>query len=470
MTIVGPPLQGPPVSTRERAAATIAFATGMAFNVASLFIGNPYVVAVLAAILSGVAVVLWHRRRFAWVALGSALAANPVNLNASIACNVLVACAFLIVRGRHGRRPPVWLFAATALALLSVLASVPFWSGGHSPEVAFTQGAAVGNYVVAPLLLIPIFYAGIGEHADSGYLARGLLLWLVAPSVLMLALARTIGVPVADPANLQFDYVLVAVYRLANVDVTLTRTQVGIVLAAISCASFALFVAGAHAWLRWGAGACMATSLALLLLTGSVGSAIAMALGWLAILLVVGRRVRIVEYLVIGLLAAALLAVASRFLPAGVLDYASARYSERFSEGSGIGASDRAELWTRALGYALENPTGVGFSLFIEPLGIYPHNDYLVYAIGFGWLCGVLYAFVVGRVWWSLVRVSMSGLDAQRVAVAAAGLGVATVLIVNSFSDHLTANRWYFNVVWSMVWYCLFAASPPATASLGRGR
>jgi hypothetical protein len=39
-----------------------------------------------------------------------------------------------------------------------------------------------------------------------------------------------------------------------------------------------------------------------------------------------------------------------------------------------------------------------------------------------------------------------------------AGAGAATVLLLNSLSDHMTANRWYFNVVWMMVWYAYFAS------------
>jgi hypothetical protein len=35
-----------------------------------------------------------------------------------------------------------------------------------------------------------------------------------------------------------------------------------------------------------------------------------------------------------------------------------------------------------------------------------------------------------------------------RMAVVLAGVGVATALIVNSFTDCLIANRWYPNVVW----------------------
>jgi hypothetical protein len=32
------------------------------------------------------------------------------------------------------------------------------------------------------------------------------------------------------------------------------------------------------------------------------------------------------------------------------------------------------------------------------------------------------------------------------------------VVLINSLSDHLTSNRWYFNVVWSLIWYAFFAS------------
>jgi hypothetical protein len=39
-----------------------------------------------------------------------------------------------------------------------------------------------------------------------------------------------------------------------------------------------------------------------------------------------------------------------------------------------------------------------------------------------------------------------------------AGLGVIVVTAVNSMTDHMSVNRWYFNVIWSIVWYSYFCS------------
>jgi O-antigen ligase/polysaccharide polymerase Wzy-like membrane protein len=452
------------VAGHERGSASEAFVAGMAFNVASLYVSNPYAISVLTLALAGFAVLRWHGQRLAWIALASTVAANPVNLSASVACNLLIATTFLLLSVRHIHRVPRWLYIATGLALLSVVGSIPFWSAGTTVEAMFAQGRAVFNYVLGPLFLMPVIYVGTGGLADATYLVKGLLGWLIVPSALLLVLARAFGSPVVDPSNVQAEYQLFAVYRLWNVDVTLMRTQAGIVLAALACASFALLIAASAGRCRWTAGVCVVVCCVLMLLTGSVGSGIALLLGIAVVLVVASRRVKSGQYVLIGAIGAAVVASGWRFLPVEVLEYVGARYDERFSVGSGIGASDRTEIWARAVEYAQQNPNGVGWSLYLDRLGIYPHNDYLSYAIAFGVLCGALYLYLAGRLWWKFATGLRQHKEEDRFALGAAGLGAATVLIVNSMSDHLTANRWYFNVVWSIIWYCYFASTQPASA------
>jgi hypothetical protein len=54
-------------------------------------------------------------------------------------------------------------------------------------------------------------------------------------------------------------------------------------------------------------------------------------------------------------------------------------------------------------------------------------------------------------------------MDPSRFALALAGAGVTTVMLINSMSDHMTANRWYFNVIWSLIWYAFFASRAAKT-------
>lgn len=452
----------------ERRAAWEAFALGILFDLASIFVANPYVVSLLVLPLVGFAILRWQRRWLPWVALASVLAANPVNLSASIACNLLVAVAYLFVHMPDLRRTPRWLVGVNALALLSVLASIPFWNGGLTVETFFTQGASVANYVLGPFLLLPFLYRRASRQEDASHLANSLLLWLVLPTILTLAVARAFGTPV-NPSMSPYDLELAAVYTLGNVEITLTRTQVGIVLAGLGCASFALFVAGTRGPWRGTAGATLGVVGSLMLLTGSIGSALALAAGFGAVLFAAAGRVNIRQYVLAGAAVALVAAAMVRFLPSSAFEYVGGRVEERFEGGIGGGAGDRVALWAQAWDYATDQPMGVGWSLLIERLGIYPHSDYLSYAIAYGLLCGLLYAYVVGRLLWTFARKSRIPASNYRLGINLAGLGAITVLAVNSTADHLAANRWYFNVLWSVVWLCYFSTEASDDGSPERG-
>ncbi|WP_242392045.1 O-antigen ligase family protein [Anaeromyxobacter oryzisoli] len=471
-TAIGAPPEARAIAAHraERTAAQAALAVGLAFDAASLFVANPYVVDALTAIVVGFAVVRWRNRRLAWIALASALAANPVNLSASIACNLLVAAAVFLLDMPQLLRLPRWNLAAIVLALLAVVFSVFSWELAPGLDAVFTQVAAIANYVLGPLLLLPVLYSRIASEEDGAYRIRGLLLWLLLPSIVLVVLARVVGNPVADPVALEVEYRISWVYRLWNVEVTLTRTQVGIILAVILCAAIAVIVLAGRGWVRWGAMGIASAAGAMILVTGSVGSAIAAFLGLLAIVVVARRKVGIGEYVTTGLLIGAVVAAGWRLVPNTLTEYLGSRYEERFGESAGIGASDRTERWSLAASYALANPTGVGWSLYVEPIGTYPHNDFLAYSIGYGLLAGAVYLFVVCRLWWRFAWGPRKAWDRSRFALGLAGLGAVSVLLVNSMSDHLTANRWYFNVVWSVIWYCYFASQPRAPeSSVARG-
>ena len=51
----------------------------------------------------------------------------------------------------------------------------------------------------------------------------------------------------------------------------------------------------------------------------------------------------------------------------------------------------------------------------------------------------------------SFFRVRKSTIDdPSALAIYLAGLGVIVAIAVNSMTDHMNANRWYFNVIWSL--------------------
>jgi hypothetical protein len=132
---------------------------------------------------------------------------------------------------------------------------------------------------------------------------------------------------------------------------------------------------------------------------------------------------------------------------------------EKFSAG-GVNVSDRAPIWKSSFAFLMDNPMGVGWSLPIEAkqLGFASHNDYLAYALSYGFFCGLLYLFVPVWLLFSLSTVKSNVFDPARLSVVLAGVGAVTGIFINSFSDHLAANRWYFNVVWSILWYAFFVS------------
>jgi hypothetical protein len=137
--------------------------------------------------------------------------------------------------------------------------------------------------------------------------------------------------------------------------------------------------------------------------------------------------------------------------------YATTRYEVRIGK-AGSPTADRSWRWRKSFNYLMENPSGVGWSLYVEPLRIYPHNDYLTYAIAFGVVCGLVYFLYPSGLLFSFFSFNPGAMPSNRFAFALVGAGVCAVVLINSLSDHLTSNRWYFNVVWSLIWYAYFAS------------
>ncbi len=448
-------------ATRQRFPLLAPLLFGLAFNFISIVIGNPYLIALAGLIIACVATVAWANRPLQWIVLALTLAANPVNLSATIAVNLFFGVAFIMLNMNYLDRLPGWLLVVNILFLISVVGSVFNWTDGISPASFFHQGAAVANYFLGPFLLIAGVHVRLREVHDYEMVLKVFVFALILPTVLLIALAYGIGRPVSDYApNLGY-LVNVSVYRLGNVDFQLTRTQVGIVLAALACSSFAVVINNVTLAVRLTGGACLAACGFLFLVTGSVWSVLAAFLG-IAVILVVARR-----YLLVGLLCIGLFYAAWGFLPEGIRAYSGSRYEQRFV-GGGVDVSDRTSRWRDAFNYLIDNPLGVGWSLWIEPIDTYPHNDYLSYAIAFGFMCGLLYIYVPAKVLYSLLKYNSPNLQPPRLAIVLAGIGVIVAFLLNSFSDHLTANRWYFNVVWSIIWFVFFASSE-AQASVSAG-
>lgn len=440
------------------------FFLGMSLNLLSIVVGDPYLVSLSGVVVASVATIAWSKRPLPWIVLASVVAANPVNLSASISLNLIFALVFLLLNMRSMNRLPKTLLMVTAVALLSVLGSIVNWNLEMSLETFFNQGASVINYLLGPFFLIPLIFIRLRNEHNSELLLRGFVFGLLVPTVTLLAVVHFMGYPVSDFITTQFDYLVnVSMYRLGKVDFSFTRTQVGIVLAALICASFAVVIVDVSRFVRLTAVGCLVTAAFLLFVTGSVGSILAGICGLGAILIAGKRYLSLTRFLLIAVAVGGLFYSAWFTLPYGVQKYVESRYTEKLSGGK-VDVSDRSFRWEESFRYLMENPIGVGWALYVEPIRTYPHNDYLTYGIAYGIFSGFLYLFVPGWLLWRIVASRVHDENPSRYAVQLSGIGVTTVLLINSFSDHLTANRWYFNVVWSLVWYAFFIMNSPSPA------
>ena len=119
----------------------------------------------------------------------------------------------------------------------------------------------------------------------------------------------------------------------------------------------------------------------------------------------------------------------------------------------------------------LEHPEGVGFTLSVgDKKKSYTHNDYLAYAVSYGVMGGLAYiSLVVGLLISFFRRRKNKFDDPSALAIYLAGLGVIVAVAVNSMTDHMTENRWYFNLIWSVVWYSYFCSRARQTRTAPEG-
>jgi hypothetical protein len=247
-----------------------AFALGMAFNLASIYIGNPYIISLILIPVAAITAIKWMNKPIPWIVLVSVIAANPSNLNTPVALNLIFALFFGFLRLRNISRLPSWLHLVLFFAFISIIGSVVDW--GTTADV-FTQFAAICNYVIGPFFLIPLIYFRLQKEVDAYLLLKAFVFSLIVPSVSLMLLARILGTPVIGPNFSAFgSFVNISIYHLGNVDFQMTRTQAGILLSVLICASFSIIICSGAKIMRLLAFVALGVAIFLLLVTGSVGS------------------------------------------------------------------------------------------------------------------------------------------------------------------------------------------------------
>ena len=351
----------------------------------------------------------------------------------------------------------------TGLAVFGLLTSSINWMSNDPTrsiiQQILRQGAFAYNFLLAPFVLLPLIYVRMGKTQDHATNLQGLLFFLILPSTLILLLAKLVGTPAnVWEASLHVESLPEGFieYQLGKVLINFLRTEIGFILAALICASTAIAISRVRRQYRWVAGACLASNTFLLFVTASFGSGLACICGLAAIFYVQSRVVNVTRVLVSVAAIACMVLLTYSLAPSNVKEYVGKRYEHHITDAD----TDRLGLWERAVDQFFEHPEGVGLTLSVgDKVKSFIHNDYLTYAVSYGVTGGLAYTFLILGLMVSFFQRRKSRIkDPAALAVYLAGLGVIVAVAVNSMTDHMTENRWYFNLIWSLIWYSYFCS------------
>lgn len=430
---------------------------GIAIICASLVVGNSYAVSATVLFISLFAAALFRKHPLSWIFLVSILAANPINWAAAFPCNLIAVSCLILYRPSLLFLLPRWLYLPAVLGLVGFAISGGNWMSGALSILQQTNYMI--NYLLVPILLLPAIYHHMAEEVDSNVKLKGLLLYLIIPTTFLLLVAYIFGTPIKNIKTDEIYHAMdIRLYKFMNTQVNFTRTHSGFIFGSLICASTSIVIMPVKAIYRLAASLCITVNALLLLTVGSVGSSISSMCGIVAIFACASLRINILKSIVSVIAVVCILFLVWNFAPVKVKDYITLRYEERFVS-RGINADDRTILWKRAVDYSMEHPEGVGWSISYGDGSrkMNAHNDYLLYAINYGVVAGFAYALLVLALLLNFLRKAKTiPQDFSLLTVNLAGLGVVIVLLINSMSDHLTANKWYFNILWSIIWFAYF--------------
>ena len=452
----------------------IAFFLGMAIIAVSFFLGRSYLFYASFLVFSMFITLLWRNAPRPWIFLVSVTAAMPFALSKyGYTCNLIFAFWFALFNMRHVFRLPRWFYVPTILVVFGLFTSSINWISGDVPRSIMRQLLFLYNLFLGPFLLLPSVYLGMKEGQDHGMKLQGLLFCLIIPSTLILLLARFLGNPVNEwEASLHGDIIShgFLIYELGKWYINFMRTEVGFILSALVCASAAIIASGVKPFYRILSGACFASNASLLIGAGSFGSGVACFCGISAIFFAQSNRVSIRKRVLAMIAIACILFLIYMFIPPDVKEYLAHRYEHRIIK-SGMD-QDRFILWGHALRQLIANPEEVGWTGLVgNKVQTWIHNEYLTYAVSYGLFGGLGYISLCAGLLVSFYRRGRRLInDSSLHAIYLAGLGVLVSLLLNSMTDHANENRWYFNVMWSLIWYCYFCSLATDTEVAQRGK
>lgn len=428
----------------------------------AIFLGKSYTFYLSFMAFSILMTLLWRTNPRPWIFLVSVSAATPIAIFSKyqVTCNLIFAFWFAVFNTRYLFRLPKWIYVASALAVLGIFTSSINWMSGDILRDFMRQVTFGYNFFLAPFLLLPVAYLRIEESRDHAANLWGLLFCLIVPSTLILISAKLFGTVANEwEASLHIDMLPEGFlqYKLGKVFINFLRTEVGFILAALICASTAVVVSQVRRSYRIWGGACLVSNLFLLLATGSFGSIFSCLCGLSAIFFIHYRNIGITKMLASAAVICCIIFLTYSLSPPSVKEYLGKRYEHRVVKAD----KDRLALWEHAWDHLLKHPEGVGGRTLAvgDDVKSFIHNDYLSYAVSYGFIGGFAYLFLIVKLLLSFFQVRIGAIDdTSTIAIYLAGLGVVVAIAVNSMTDHGNANRWYFNVIWSLIWYSYFCS------------
>lgn len=297
------------------------------------------------------------------------------------------------------------------------------------------------------ILLLPVILATVIQRYDDYLLAQYIV---VCSSILMLAIFFFLG----HSATATLDnFGQTVMYALGAASANFLRTQVCIVLAVLTVASFALAISAKQRLIVSVMFGLSALGFYIMVKQASVGSLAACVTGLLFVVLLSLLRSGIAQ--IVRTITAVLIGITLFTVYAFTGSNMSVRLEEKRDSTSKVGDVDRVEKWKIGIDQMLAEPYGIGWSLLTRAKVVdHPHNDFLVFGISYGplgllgYAAALLFALKTSvSGFWALGRAAPSALRATYLV----GAGSAVVIMTNSMTDHLVANTWYYGIAWTII-------------------
>ena len=436
----------------------LAFFIGAVILGAGIVFGRSRIYLLFVPVLAFTITLLWRKLDRPWISLASMAAATPVAIaRYKLNGNLIFAVFYTALNPRRILTLPRWIYIPSILLVIGMMTSSPNWISEGFSDGLMRQTMFAFNLFLGPFLLLPVIYLRMSSSQNHEANLQTLILFLILPSTILLLSAKLFG----DVANwweaAKHAQMLPSgffIYRLGNAYINFLRTEIGFILAALICASVAIVSCSIKTGMKTVTSGCLLVNIFLLLSTASFGSIAACFMGLAAIFLVQIQKINIGKVIISIFVLCFTLILSYALAPDSTKDYLEKRFEHRVVNKD----TDRLTLWGWGVDAIIEHPEGVGLT-FKGSTGAFIHNDYIVYMVSYGVIGGLCYFVLVISVIISFLRLRRKiSKDPAALAVYLAGLGVIVALAFNSITDHSNENRWYFNVIWSIIWYCYFCS------------